>query len=55
MPPVSEAQRKLMMAASHNKAFAKKAGVSQKVAKEYIAADTGKKLPKRKKTIAEGS
>lgn len=43
MPSKSEKQRRLMAAAAHDPAFAKKVGVPQSVAKEYNAADTGKK------------
>jgi hypothetical protein len=43
MPSKSPAQKKLMQAAAHNKEFAKKAGVPQKVAKEFVAADKKKK------------
>jgi len=32
-----------MQAAAHNKEFAKKVGVPQKVAKEFVAADKKKK------------
>ena len=39
MPSKSEKQKKLMAAAAHNPSFAKKAGVSVKVAKEFHAAD----------------
>lgn len=50
MPSKSPAQRRLMRAAAHNKAFSKKVGVPQKVAKEYARADKrkrrGKKSPK---------
>jgi hypothetical protein len=49
MPPVSENQRRLMRAVANDPAVAKKTGVSQKVAKEFNAADKGGKLPKRKK------
>jgi hypothetical protein len=41
MPPKSKAQEKLMQAAAHNKAFAKKVGVSQKVAKEFLGKKNG--------------
>ena len=51
MPPVSEAQRRAMHAAASGKS---KIGIPKKAAREYIAADSGKKLPKRKRTIAEG-
>jgi hypothetical protein len=43
MPSKSPAQKKLMQAAAHNKEFAKKVGVPQKVAKEFVAADKKKK------------
>ena len=42
MPSKSKAQERLMTAAAHNKAFAKKVGVPQKVAKEYNKADKRK-------------
>ena len=47
MPPVSEAQRRLMYAAATKKGGAD--GVSQGVAKEFVAADKPGKLPARKK------
>lgn len=37
-----------MRAAAHNKAFAKKAGVPQSVAKEFVAADKKRGRKKRK-------
>jgi hypothetical protein len=43
MPSKSKSQERLMAAAAHNKAFAKKVGVPQKVAKEYNRADKRKK------------
>jgi hypothetical protein len=43
MPSVSKKQERFMAAAAHNKEFAKKAGISQKVAKEFNAADQAKK------------
>ena len=46
MPSKSPAQRRLMQAAAHNPAFAKKAGVPVSVAQEFNAAD------KRKATVA---
>lgn len=49
MPPKSEKQRRLMQAAAHSPDFAKKAGVPQSVAREYVSADTGKKLPMKAK------
>lgn len=44
MPSVSDKQKKFMEAIAHSKGFAKKAGVSQEVGKEFAAAD--KKKPK---------
>lgn len=52
MPSKSEKQKKLMQAAAHNKEFAKKVGVPQKVAKEFTAADQamlGKKKGQERK------
>lgn len=46
MPPVSEAQRRLMQAAAHTKGGI--GGVSQKVGKEFANADKGGKLPQHK-------
>ena len=39
MPSKSPEQRKLMAAAAHNPAFAKKVGIPVKVAKEFNRAD----------------
>lgn len=39
MPSTSAKQMRFMNAAAHNPAFAKKAGVPQKVAQEFHAAD----------------
>ena len=36
-----------MSAAAHNRKFAKKAGISQKVAKEFHSADTSDKKKKK--------
>lgn len=44
MPSKSPAQARMMAAAAHNPAFAKKVGVPQKVAKEFNQADKGKML-----------
>ena len=46
MPRVSKKQHNLMAAAAHNPAFAKKVGVPTSVAKEFNAADKGKKFAK---------
>ena len=44
MPSKSKKQARLMAAAAHNPAFAKKVGVPVKVAKEFNRADTGRKV-----------
>ncbi len=44
MPSVSPEQKRLMDAAAHNPAFAKKVGVPVKVAKEFTQADKGRKF-----------
>ncbi|HEY8276800.1 MAG TPA: hypothetical protein VIG52_07385 [Methyloceanibacter sp.] len=49
MPSKSAKQHRFMEAAAHNPAFAKKAGISQKVAKEFVSADQAKAKAKRKK------
>ena len=49
MPSKSDKQKKLMAAAAHNPAFAKKVGVPVKVAKEFNKADTAKKTTKKVK------
>jgi hypothetical protein len=41
MPSKTKAQARLFAAAAHNPAFAKKAGVPQKVAREFNRADKG--------------
>ncbi len=51
MPSKSKAQHRFMEAVAHNPSFAKKAGVPQKVGKDFAAADKGRstaKLPQRK-------
>jgi hypothetical protein len=42
MPSVSKKQHNFMEAVAHSPAFAKKAGVPQKVGKEFAAADKAK-------------
>lgn len=42
MPSKSAKQKRFMAAAAHNKAFARKAGISQKVAREFNKADQRK-------------
>lgn len=44
MPSKSKAQARLMAAAAHNPAFAKKVGVPTNVAKEFNQADKGRKF-----------
>lgn len=44
MPSVSRKQRNFMAAAAHDPKFAKKAGVSQGVAREFNQADKGRKF-----------
>ena len=54
---VSQSQARLMAAAAHNPAFAKKVGMKQSVAKEFNRADKGKNiksLPVRKGPVDEG-
>ncbi len=42
MPSKTKKQHRTMEAAAHSPAFAKKMGIPQKVAKEYVAADKKK-------------
>jgi hypothetical protein len=49
MPSKSPQQHRFMEAAAHNPEFAKKAGISQAVAKEFVAADA-KKAKKRSRS-----
>lgn len=42
MPSKSPEQARTMRAAAHNKKFAKKVSIPQKVAKEYVKADQRK-------------
>ena len=51
MPSTSKKQARLMSAAAHNPAFAKKVGVPVSVAKEFNAADKGKKFAKGGETM----
>lgn len=46
MPAVSAKQKRLMDAAAHNPAFAKKVGVPSKVAKEFSVASKGETFTK---------
>jgi hypothetical protein len=45
MPSTSKRQARFMAAASHDAAFAKRAGISQTVAREFHAADKAKASP----------
>lgn len=49
MPSVSDKQKRFMQAVAHDPKFAAKAGVPQKVGKEYEAADKAKAKGKKKK------
>lgn len=51
MPPVSEAQRRLMFAAAAKPGGA--GGVSQAVGKEFAKADSGGKLPAKKRRLSD--
>jgi hypothetical protein len=42
MPSTSAKQERFMQAAAHNPQFAKKAGIPQSVAQEYVSADQKK-------------
>jgi hypothetical protein len=54
MPSKSKAQHNLMEAVAHNKAFAKKVGIPQKVGKDFAKADKGKKFKKGGVSLAIG-
>jgi len=43
MPSKSAKQHRFMEAAAHNAAFAKRAGISQSVAREFVSADKRKR------------
>jgi uncharacterized membrane protein len=51
MPSTSDKQRRLMAAAAHNPEIAKKAGIPQRVAREFNQADKGKKLAEAMKRM----
>lgn len=48
MPSVSAKQHRLMEAVAHNPQFAKKAGIPQKVGKEFAAADDSAGITKNR-------
>ena len=47
MPSKSEKQRRFMAAAAHDKGFAKRAGIPQRVAQEFNRADRARTLKAR--------
>lgn len=49
MPSKSKPQARLMAAAAHSKTFAKKAGIPQRVAREFNQADKGTGILKGKR------
>lgn len=49
MPSKSKKQHDFMEAIAHDPKFAKKAGVPQKVGKDFANADKGKPVAKKKK------
>lgn len=49
MPTKSPAQKRLMQAAANDKDFAKKVGIPQKVAKEFVKADKRRKSNAKQK------
>lgn len=49
MPSKSAKQKRFMAASAHSPSFAKKAGISQKVAKEFNRADAKKSAKQGKK------
>lgn len=53
MPPVSQAQRRLMHAAAADPAVAKKTGVPSAVAEEFADSDEPGKLPEKKSKSKE--
>ena len=52
MPSTSKKQHNFMAAVANNPSFAKKAGVSQSVGKEFTTADKGRKFSKGGDTMA---
>lgn len=55
MPSVSSKQEAFMQAIANNKKFAKKAGVSQEVGKEFNDADKVKKKPNHERMYKSGA
>jgi hypothetical protein len=54
MPSKSKAQSNMMRGAAHDPKFAKKVGVPQTVAKEFVRADQGKAISKLPKHVKKG-
>lgn len=50
MPSKSPKQKKFMNIAAHDKSFAKKAGIQQSVAKEFVKADKENKMEEEEMT-----
>ena len=48
IPSKGAKQHRLMAAAAHDPAFARKVGISQSVAREFVAADKKKKTRRKK-------
>ena len=53
MPSKTPRMARFMAAAAHDKDFAKKAGISQDVAKDFNQADAGTGILKKKKSKAD--
>lgn len=51
MPSTSTKQAKFMRAAAHNMGFARKAGIKQSVAKEFVQADKAKSKKGGKRAV----
>lgn len=54
MPSRSKAQSRFMQAASHDPKFAKRAGIPQAVAHEFVIADAGRKLANLPQHVKKG-
>lgn len=55
MPSKTPKQARLMAAAAHNPKFARKVGVSQKVAKDFNRADAGTGILKKPRANGKGA
>lgn len=54
MPSKSAPQHRLMEGVAHNPSFAKKAGIPQKVGKDFALADIGRKFAPAPKPTPKG-